>query len=109
LYWVACGVAVTVVALYGVAVVVAHEVEVHRVIVRAMDVVLLSRQRGACRCKDTVTQGMSASSCPFVLAVAVGKWGLMGPRGRGRLCQSARMVERGDWAAKEEVSKKKMK
>ena len=31
----------------------------------------------------------------------------MGPRGRGRLCQSARRVERSDCAAKEEVSEKK--
>ena len=33
----------------------------------------------------------------------------MGPRGRGRLCQSARRVESSDCAAKEEVSEKKTK
>jgi len=48
---------------------------------------------------------MSVSLC--IIAIIVVGSGLVGPQGKGQPSPSARRVECGDWAAKEEVSKKK--
>jgi hypothetical protein len=44
-----------------------------------------------------------------VVVVVVGGWAMVGPGRRGQLCVCQQGGERGDWTAKEEISRKKKK